>query len=104
MLQAQPKKTIIIIFLTCRRSRRGPKEKNLTRTHEVARLIPGLAQWVEDLALLWLQCRLAAIALNRPLAWEPPSAAGAALKRKKNKCSSLDSFLIPIGSRESLYL
>ena len=27
---------------------------NLTRNHEVEGLIPGLAQWVEDLALLWL--------------------------------------------------
>ena len=38
-----------------------------------------------DLALLWLWCRLAALALIRPLAWEPPYAAGAALKRKKKK-------------------
>ena len=38
-----------------------------------------------DLALLWLWCRLAAIAPNRPLAWEPPYAARAALKRKKTK-------------------
>ena len=29
--------------------------KNLTRNHEVSSSIPGLAQWVEDLALLW--CR-----------------------------------------------
>ena len=38
-----------------------------------------------DPALLWLQCRLAASAPIRPLAWEPPYAAGMALKRKKKK-------------------
>ena len=38
-----------------------------------------------DLALLWLWHRLAAIALIRPLAWEPPYAAGMAQKRKKKK-------------------
>ena len=36
-----------------------------------------------DPALLWLWCRLAVVALIRPLAWEPPYAMGAALKRKK---------------------
>ena len=36
-------------------------------------------------ALLWLWCRLAAIALIRPLAWEPPYAMGAALERLKKK-------------------
>ena len=30
--------------------------------------------------LLWLWCRLAAVALIRPLAWEPPYAAGVVLK------------------------
>ena len=35
-----------------------------------------------DLALLWLWCRTAAVALIRPLAWELPYAAGAALKSK----------------------
>ena len=37
-----------------------------------------------DLAL-WLWCRLAATAPIRPLAWEPPYAAGVALQRQKNK-------------------
>ena len=36
-----------------------------------------------DLALLWLWCRPMAIALMRPLAWEPPYVAGAALKKTK---------------------
>ena len=38
-----------------------------------------------DLAVLWLWCRLAALALIRPLAQELPYAAGAALKNKTNK-------------------
>ena len=36
-----------------------------------------------DLALQWLWHRPAAIALSEPLAWEPPYAAGMALKSKK---------------------
>ena len=55
---------------------------NLMRNNEVVGLIPGLAQWVEDLVLLWLWCRLAGVAVIRPLAWEPPYAAGVALKRQ----------------------
>ena len=38
-----------------------------------------------DLAELWLWCRLSATAPIRPLAWEPPRAAGAALKSQKEK-------------------
>ena len=38
-----------------------------------------------DLALLWLWRRLAAVAPILPLAWEPPYAAGAAVKRQKDK-------------------
>ena len=47
--------------------------------------IPGLAQWVKDPAWLWLWCRPAAVAPIRPVAWEPPYATGAALKRQKRK-------------------
>ena len=35
--------------------------------------------------MLWLRCRLAAVAVIGPLAWEPPYAAGAALKSRKEK-------------------
>ena len=38
-----------------------------------------------DLALLYLWCSLAAVALIRSLAWELPYTAGAALKQTKNK-------------------
>ena len=38
-----------------------------------------------DLALLWRWRRPAAIAPIQPLAWEPPYAAGGALKRQKTK-------------------
>ena len=36
-----------------------------------------------DLMLLWLWQRLVATALIQPLAWEPPYATAAALKKKK---------------------
>ena len=58
---------------------------NLTRNQEVAGLIPDLAQWVKELALLWLWCRLAAAAPIQPLAWEPPYAGGAAQEMAKKK-------------------
>ena len=38
-----------------------------------------------DPVWLWLQCRLAATAPIRLLAWKPPYATGATLKRPKNK-------------------
>mgnify|MGYP001189072516 CR=1 FL=1 len=38
-----------------------------------------------DAALLWLWCRPAATAWIRPLAWEPPYAVGAALKRQRKE-------------------
>ena len=36
-----------------------------------------------DVVLLWLWCRLTAVAPLRPLAWELPYAQGWAIKRKK---------------------
>ena len=67
---------------------------------QVAGLMPGLTQWVKDMVLRELWCRSqkrlgsgmavavarpAATAPIRPLAWEPPYAAGVALKRQKTK-------------------
>ena len=34
---------------------------------------------------LWLWCRSAAVALLQPLAWEPPYATGATIKKKRQK-------------------
>ena len=49
-----------------------------------------------DLALLWLWCRLAAVALIQSLAWEPPYAVGAALKKKKKKKKIIQFYLTKV--------
>ena len=70
---------------------------NPTRNHEVAGSIPALAQWVNDLVLLWLWCRPAATAPIRPLAWEPPYALGADIKKFKNPIEQKNrSFSTPV--------
>ena len=73
-----------------------PAERNLTSIHEDSGLIPGLASgllWAvvqgcrcgSGLALLWLWCRPAAVALIQLLGWELPYASVMALKSKKEK-------------------
>ena len=81
MLQVQPNNKIKGQIIQS--SRHGTVGTNLIRNHEVVGWIPGLARWVKDLAMLWLWQRPASVALIRPLVWEPPCAAGAALKKKR---------------------
>ena len=81
-------------------SHRGALETNPTRNHEVAGSSPGLSQWVKDLVLLWLWCRLVATARIGPLAQEPPYATGVALKSKKKKVF----FLLQHGKLQGLQM
>ena len=63
---------------------------NPTRNHEVVGLIPGHAQWCRSKTRLGSRVTVAlhrpvAIAPIRPLAWELPCAAGAALEKAKRQ-------------------
>ena len=58
---------------------------NPTRNDEVAGSIPGLAQWVKDLALWWLLRRPTPTAPIGPLAWEPPYVVGVAPEKTKRQ-------------------
>ena len=69
---------------------------NRTKILEDTGLIPGLAQWVKDSALLWLWCRLAATAPIRLPAWEPPYAVGEDLK-SQNKQTNKQQQQKPVG-------
>ena len=77
-----------------------------TSIHKDVSSIPGLPQWVKDPALLqasvqvedadlalpWLCSKLAAAALNQPLAWELPVATDVALQRQKKKGNDNSTF------------
>ena len=47
--------------------------------------VPTTRRHSSDPVLLWLWCRLAAVAPLPSLAWEPPCAMGAALEKKRKK-------------------
>ena len=73
--------------LASRSSHHGSVETNLTSICEDAGSIPGLSQWC--CCELWCRSQTrcgsrvaVAVAQIRPLAWEPPYAKGAALKKK----------------------
>ena len=54
-----------------------------------------------DLVLLWLWCRLSAVALIGPLAWESPYTTGVALKKQnktKQKKKEKEKGEAPLGS------
>ena len=49
-----------------------------------------------DPMLLWLWCRLAAVTLIQPLAWESPYAVGVGLKRKRKTKTKTPNVLLKL--------
>ena len=60
--------------------------------------LSGLRRCSLDLALLWLWYRLAAATPIEPLAWEPPYAAGEALKKKRKETNLGKPHILKQGS------
>ena len=55
---------------------------------------------------LWLWCRPVAVALIRPLAWEPPHAMGVALKKqnKQTNKQTLRISMLPVSAHHKDFL
>ena len=66
---------------------------NPTSIHEVAGSIPDLDKWIKNSVCRELWCRPATVAPIRPLSWELPYLAGAALKSRKKKKKQATSFV-----------
>ena len=65
--------------------------KNLTSIKEGMGQIPGLAQWIKDLALCQTVAQVADAASIGPLAWKLPHATGVALKEKKKMLQKISN-------------
>ena len=92
----EPLDVVFVVWLDFSLKEKVSKERITLKVSNV-----GVPQWLSGLRicvamgcgighrcgldLAWLRCRLAAVALIGPLAWELPYASGEALKRQKKK-------------------